>query len=507
MFRMVDLDVPEVHGTAPGDGRTATGRWGRFGRRLGRTALSPCPWLLAGALVVYGLFTQDLWDQLQVGACDLGIFYQAVHGWAFHGWPYVPIKGYPQLGDHFSPIFLLLAPLFWVDDSPDALMWAQVVLVCLSSVPVYVAVRRAHGLVPATLIQAAYLASFAVQGTLAFPVHEVMFGAPLIAWGLERAMAGRWTWASLVMATTVFVKEDMGLTVAAFGLYALVNRKWRHALGLIGFGLAMFALCVLVIIPSVSGGGFTYSGDYSANLGGAQGVGPEIWYLLTHPFQVAGTLWDNPVKRADWVHLLLPVGFLALASPMAIVGLPIMLTRMLSTRDTQWSWELYYDLPLLPIVYLAAVDAYGRFWRLRPLVRLRGRAGWPKPVLASLLAGAGVYAVWTVQPLLQVNGWIFLNRYRADPGYVQQVDAVLPYLPPGVPTQATNVLTVPPIARNTTTVFDNGVAAGDWALIDLHDPGQCGPSTVQTQARAAQLLVDGWVLVARDGRIELLHKP
>lgn len=516
MTTSTTVDVPVGDGDDGGRGPGAAPtdpRWlARFARWLRRAALSPCSWLFAAALTVYGLFTRNMWDQMQVGACDLGIFYQAVHGWAFHGWPYVPIKGYSQLGDHFSPIFVLLAPALWVHDSPDTLMAAQVVLVCLSAIPVYVAVRRAHGVLPAVLIEAAYLASFAVQGTVAFPVHEVMFGAPLIAWALERALAGRWTWASIVMGATVFVKEDMGVTVAAFGLYALVNRKKWHALWLIVFGLVMFVVCVDVIIPAINPRGFTYSGYYAANLGGAQGIGADVGYILTHPFRVLGILWNDPVKRADWRHLLLPVGFLALASPMALVALPVMLTRMLSVRDTQWSWHLYYDMPLLPIVYLAALDGYDRILRLPPvtrlLARIRGGGEWPKRALTAALAGAAALGVSSIQPSLQVYGWLYLDRFRADPGYVAQVHEVLRQLPPGVAAQATNFLTVPAAARDTMTVFDDSnTSRGNWALIDLDDPGNCGPTTEQTRARAAQLIAQGWSVVAQDGRIELLRKP
>lgn len=515
------VDIPigddgDDGGRGPGPGTTDV-RWpARFVRWLRGAALSPCSWLLAAALTVYGLFTVNMWDQLQVGACDLGIFYQAVHGWAFHGWPYVPIKGYSQLGDHFSPVFLLLAPALWVHDSPATLMAAQVLLVCLSAIPVYVAVRRAHGVLPAVLIEAAYLASFAVQGTVAFPVHEVMFGAPLIAWALERALAGRWTWASIVMGATVFVKEDMGVTVAAFGLYALVNRKRRHALWLIVFGLTMFVVCVDLIIPALNPRGFTYSGYYSPNLGGARGLGSDIGYILTHPLKMLRTMWNTPGKRADWDHLLVPVGFLALASPMALVGLPIMVTRMLSARDTQWSWQLYYDMPLLPIVYLAALDGFDRIRRLpllaRPLdgllTRVHARGAWPKRVSVTLVAAAAALGVYSIQPTLQVYGWLYLDRDRADAGYLEQVHTVLRQLPPGVAAQATDFLTVPAAARDTMTVFaDSNTSKGNWALIDLDDPGNCGPSTEKTRARAAQLIAQGWSVVAKDGRIELLRKP
>ncbi|TDC83497.1 DUF2079 domain-containing protein [Micromonospora sp. KC606] len=138
-----------------------------------------------------------------VGACDLGIFHQAVQGWAFDGWPHVPIKGFAQLGDHFSPVFALLAPILWVYDSPIVLVYAQVLLICLSGVPVYHLFRRRYGVRVASGMLVAYLGSHAVPNTIRFPVHEVMFGAVFLAWGLERMLAGRWTQASVLIAALV----------------------------------------------------------------------------------------------------------------------------------------------------------------------------------------------------------------------------------------------------------------------------------------------------------------
>src|SRR5688500_6049387 len=67
---------------------------------------------------------------------DLVIVDQAVRGYARFGPPYIPSVGvfhgrgmdYPQLADHFSPIYALLAPLYWIHDGPATLIVAQAVL-------------------------------------------------------------------------------------------------------------------------------------------------------------------------------------------------------------------------------------------------------------------------------------------------------------------------------------------------------------------------------------------
>lgn len=83
----------------------------------------------------------------------------------------------------------MLAPLLWIHNSPYTLVVAQVVLLSLSGIPVYVAVRRRFGTWRAVGVTAAYLASSGIQHAIAFPVHEVMFATPISAWALERMLA------------------------------------------------------------------------------------------------------------------------------------------------------------------------------------------------------------------------------------------------------------------------------------------------------------------------------
>lgn len=540
------------------DGGIAIGpltRWRRAAPRAARTgtkgaALSPCTWLVGVAFVVYAAFAYNQYRQFQVGACDLGIFYQTVQGWAFHGWPLVPIKGYSQLGDHFSPMFMVLAPLLWVYNSPLVIVFAQAALLVSSAIPVYLVVVRAWGKPVASAITAAYLLSIGMQGAVAFPVHEVMFSAPLIAWGLERASANRWTTATVLIGLTVFVKEDLGLLCVMFALYALRNRKWRHALAISVFGVGMFVLCVKVLIPHMNPNGFTYSNDYAQTLHSANFT-EAVKYMFTHPADTVRSLFGNPAKRDAWFHILAPVAFLCLASPIALLGLPMMLTRMLSDRDTEWSWHLYYDMPLMPIVFIGAVDGVQRLTRVvsrvaakvrerRALVPVEpsadptasgggaepdesdesdGGAGGhtqpsptstkPRIQLQQLLGGAfAVVALGTAvndSRGMQLDLWWNHGWFESSPAWDSWVRNSLSYIPSGVEVRATNNLTIPLADRDTVTLIGSHVEKGDWAAVDTGNP-QCpiGPSDIPPYM--AMLKSGGFKIVKQEGTIVILHK-
>src|SRR5262245_41393785 len=102
------------------------------------------PIALAAAFVaaysLYGLFRH--WH-FGSSAYDLGIFDQAIWHLSRFEAPSSTVRGFSNLlGDHFSPILVVLAPLYWIAPAPEALIVAQAVLLAASIVPVWIFVRR-----------------------------------------------------------------------------------------------------------------------------------------------------------------------------------------------------------------------------------------------------------------------------------------------------------------------------------------------------------------------------
>jgi len=62
---------------------------------------------------------------------DLGIFDQAVRNYAHFHLPYSPLKGvsFNLLGDHFHPLLMVFAPLYWIWDDPRMLLVGQAIVV------------------------------------------------------------------------------------------------------------------------------------------------------------------------------------------------------------------------------------------------------------------------------------------------------------------------------------------------------------------------------------------
>lgn len=477
----------------------------RLRRAISAALHSPCGCLVAAAILGYGVFATYEYERLgtQVGAVDLGIFYQTVEGWAFHADPYVAIKGFSQLGDHFSPIWAILAPLLWIYNSPYMLVLAQVVLLSLSGIPVYLAVRRMWGTWRAAGVTAAYLASSGIQHAVAFPVHEVMFATPIIAWALERMFAGRWTTATVLMCSLFLVKEDLNLMTAAFAILALLSRKWRHAAFLAVWGVAMYLITVKLLIPAFSPQGYTYLSQYTTTLHASNSV-QLFLSIIEHPHETIHLLIGNHAKRELWYLLFAPVACLALASPITLLAVPELLSRLLSSDTALWSSHYHYDAPLMPIIFLAAVDALPRIGKIVALYADEARTGQ-----TLRWASTGFVAVTLAMTLnlwndLPIGTWLRKPAtYEASAQWNANLRAALTAVPSGVTVETTNRTGVRLLSRDTVTVTADR-PSGTWAVFDLTAMG--GTTNAEAVPYVATMLRDGWKLVKQDGSIVVLHE-
>lgn len=454
------------------------------GASVRRVLSSPCTWIVLAAVAGYTVFATYEYRRLgpAVAEYDLGIFYQTVHSWAFHGNAYSAVKGFSQLGDHFTPAWALLAPLLWVHDSPYTLVLAQVVFLCASAIPVYVAVRRAMSTWIAAGLTCAYLGSMGIQDAIAFPVHEMMFAAPLLAWGIERAMAGRWTQASLLIGALSLVKEDFNVLIVAFAVVALGHRQWRHAAALAVWGVCAYLITVNVLIPHFAPpGGYAYlSRDYQDTLHASSSL-QLIQVLVFHPGHTLHLLLGGQVKQQLWLHLLVPVAFLALASPFGWLILPNLVSRLVSGKPTEWSWHYHYDTPLMPILFLAAVDGVCRIAaaarrvsdRLSPGLRAERVVSERRMVLLGGLAltlvslGTNAYLTGKVLP---VGQWIkHPAAFSSSNSWLDEQRRADAMVPGGATVIVTNGLGMPLLTRDT-VIMPNSVPVGPtWALLDTRD--------------------------------------
>ena len=500
-------------GTAAGPGRLRE-FWRRSPVKVGA--------LTAAAALVYCLDSLNLLRRFLASTFDLVIFDQGIRGYAHLAAPVSVARGVSDgqgahfllLADHWSPVLALLAPLYWIHDSPATLLVAQGVLFALAIPPLWAYTRRQIGSGAAYFVCVAYALSLPVMEAVIFDFHEVAFVPVLTAVMVERFDAGKRWQGVLAAVALLLVKEDMGLLVAGFGGYLLLTRRRWTGLAFVVGGVAATWAATHLLIPAFGGSASFYwaYGQFGSTLGGA------LLNVLTHPLHALHVFVTPGVKARTMIGLLAMFGFLPLASPMVVAVLPLLAERMLASGYPLW-WQakFQYNAFLVMMLCCAAVDGAARLQRhwperwnawltypwSRPAWLRRGGAAWKPATLwaAAICAAALVYLPSSPFGSLLKPGFYNTNaRMRA-------AAAAVAHVPAGVEVEASNNIGPALSGRDTVLLLDGTPRWAPWVVGDTLglDFPFCTPS--QQAQEVAYLRAHGYALVYADHGYVVLHRP
>ncbi|MFG2294247.1 DUF2079 domain-containing protein [Streptomyces sp. NPDC048603] len=456
-------------------------------------------WTMAGALFFgYSVISLALHERLLTRAFDLGIFVQVVRSYAEGHLPVSEVKGpdFPVLGDHFSPVLALLAPLYWLWPSVKMLLVAQAALAAGSVLALTFWVRRTLGSAAAAVIGACYGLSWGIASGVTSDFHEWAFALPLLVLSLTSLSSGRLRAAAYWALPLVLVKEDLGLTVAVIGLViAWRGGRGGRRLGLVtaAFGVVSAGVALLVL-GSFHPGGFE---GYFASHNPALPPGllpPELANapqdgLTGFLYKVTLGLITPQQKVTTLILILAPTLFLALRSPLVLIALPSVLWRLASGYPDHWGTGYHYSLLVMPIVFVAFADALHR----------RGNSGVG---LYRHLAGSAAITLMLLPhfPLWQlVEPETWRNHSRTAVAH-----SVMAEIPEGATVQASSYL-VPHLAdRTSVSLHGWGDSRPDpeWIMIDKQvAPALRFPlSSVREAMAISEARAQGYRTVAeRDG--------
>lgn len=512
------------------------------GRRhlYGVGAVALLTFVLQGALGV------QQYRDFYVGAYDLGIFDQAIRGYAHGHMPVSQIKdvhdaaqivpGYGHafslLGDHFSPILAVLAPLFWIWNDPVVLLLAQAALFGAAVPSIWLFTRRVlRRLAPertavfaAYLVALAYGISWPLQMASQAGFHEVAFFTLLSAVAIERLQAGRLRAATLAALALLLVKEDAGYVVAAFGLLLLLTRRvgevplesaarrryrWTGVALILGGVAVAFSLSQWWL-PAFGGrrGYYWYYDQLGPNLPSA------LWRIVTHPVYAFDLATQPGMKVHTFLLLVWPMLFCCLLSPLSLLAVPLLAERAFSDKSEHWGLDQHYNAFLAAILVMAAVDGAVRAYRLAA----RGRARWfadasrPRRGLgpAYVRGWAGVLLAATVVAGVQ---WPMPLREVFSPGpwrgspFITAENEAAAKVPDGACVEADNDIAPHLVSRARVLLLDEVPHGCPWVVLQTATVSYPFSGPAQEQARAAELAADGYQLVFSFNEVFVYHRP
>ncbi|HEX3783174.1 MAG TPA: DUF2079 domain-containing protein [Pseudonocardiaceae bacterium] len=468
----------------------------------------------------------------RAGTYDLVIFDQAVRSYSQFRLPVAIVKvhdgfgaDFSVLGDHFSPILALLAPLYWLYSGPQTLLVAQSVLFAAAIPPLWVLTRRELGLWSAYCVAIAYALAWPLAQAADFGFHEVAFAPVLTAVLLERFSAlrhGRGRWWQVVLAAIglLAVKEDLGLLIAGFGLAVLVLsfrmpaadrlRARLFGAGFVVGGLASVVVVTDVLLPAFGGRpGFYWTyGQFGSSMSGA------ALDMLTHPLTTVATFFQPDYKVQTMLLLLAMTAFMSLFSPYLLVVLPLLAERMLSGDPLLWGTAFHYNAFLVIPLFGAGVDAVARIgrWARWWSARRQGRsgAGTAGDRIGVLIGGVWASAVLVIGvvtvpyfgfgPPLTLSSWQQNTDTRA-------ASSVIAKVPSGATVSAANYLGPRLSGRDTVLLWDQVTRWTPWVAADV-GRAEFPFCTLAAQRKAVSTLeTEGYRVVYSDDGYLLLHHP
>jgi uncharacterized membrane protein len=359
---------------------------------------------------------------------DLGIFTNAIWNLA-HGNGYVSsVKGGINLfADHQSPLFWVLAPLFWMAPRSETLLVVQAFGLAAGGPALYHLARSRFGRehwAPAALPWL-YWCYLPLRNANAFDFHPEVFMLPLFLWAFV-GFASQQRWAKglglLALLGALGAKESAPVVAAGIGAaWVLSGTGWRErwpGIALAAAGAALLFFDVKVV-PRFFGGDHAYLSLYQRFGGGVIDV---LLAPLTQPLLFFSRLLN--AERLNFLFwTLAPLGFLPLfAWRAALAVLPVYLMLFLPEGDQRVQISFHYGIE----------PGAALFWALPcGLAAFAARFGWKR---------AGIWMLfWAFACLRPYEAtWA---RFNQTTGHMRWVAAeALPCVDAAAPIAATDVL-------------------------------------------------------------------
>jgi len=333
----------------------------------------------AAAAFAY-LIVLNRYHGFEVNAWDFSFYDRPLANPLANGFLFNDIESRSVLGTHAYLLLLIFLPLYALSPSPFWLLAGQAVLVGLAVVAAFLCIRKASGDgLTAAFLAAAFLLNPFTARAVQYVFHPEIFYPATLFLLLLAFLSRRPVLFLCCLCAVAAVKEDAILPLVGLAITAsLCYRRHRWAIAAAAVAVGFFLIDYLVVLPYFSGhrGAPWYSSYW-----GRYGASPfeAVLGMASHPGMVASDL----VRSGFW-GLAATLAFTPFAGFEALLAaLPIVVVYSAAAGTQLARLRLYYALPLLPFLFLAAAIGLRRLVALqrrssqaRRLVHLRFGALW-----------------------------------------------------------------------------------------------------------------------------------
>ncbi len=320
-------------------------------------------WIFIIVYIVYfSWFTILRYQTLYASYFDLGIMHQTVYN------TYMAIKTgdwsrFLEMTNIYGPeqikrmaihndLFLaLLAPLYFIYQSPATLLVIQALVLGLGTLAVYkiagiIFKKNKYKNQFSLLFSLTYLLYPPLQLANIFEFHAVTLSTTFLLFMFHFWLSRRYNLSFLFFALALLTKEQVALTTSFFGIYLLFfaeEKNKKIAYKIIFFSLIWFLVSVFLIIPYFRSGNEHFALKY-------------FDWAKENPLFASFKVIANPKTYSYLFNLLGPLGFLSLLSPIQLlIALPELAINLFSKNPNLRNIIYHYTSVITPFVFISAI--------------------------------------------------------------------------------------------------------------------------------------------------------
>ncbi len=302
-------------------------------------------------------------------AYDLGIYNNMLYSYSHLKLNYTslqqPLVNH-AFGDHFEPIFLLLAPFYWVFGSYTLLIF-QIVMIVLGGIGAMRYVQlytQSNTAAIATLIH--FYVMWGIYSALSFDFHNNVTGAMLVPWFMVNAHQKKWRHAAIIFTLMLISKENIALYTIFVCLGLAFHYHQTKAIRNVLYGFTTiaavyFIVVIKVIIPHFRpvDAVYLYEGAYQALGTSAEDM---LKNVFLYPSKTFTLLFENPgfepfyagIKSELHFSVLVSGGIFMLYRPQfAVMLISVYAQKLFMNDPTRWGINNHYSIEFVPIIVLA----------------------------------------------------------------------------------------------------------------------------------------------------------
>lgn len=307
--------------------------------------------------VVFSTLSLKKYYNFDYNAFDLAIFNQVFYNSISGRWFDMSFNLHTYLADHFTPIIILLVPIYFWLDRPETLLILQSIVLSLCAWPIYkisyqVSKHKLFSLGLAFM----WLLNFMVHSGSLFEWHLLPLAVFFMLWSFYFYQQQNFKGWLLFLMLVLLVREDMSLLILGFSILSILDKRSKKWITSSLMGIVYFFVA-LAIISHFNDGDNNKFLIYYSWLGG-DSLLTILWAWLSHPLQFLFHIisWSNIFNI---LVIFLSVGLLPLLAPryLWLLFFPLLQLALTTHGINSLVYTMHYGLVLLPALFIAAIFA------------------------------------------------------------------------------------------------------------------------------------------------------